>query len=62
MHSTMSKIELNCVGRNNGFANSSINNGSTSHDGCNVIRINFEYYSNKGAQIAESGSNRCFLI
>ncbi|MDN6423949.1 MAG: hypothetical protein L0K24_12755, partial [Tetragenococcus koreensis] len=41
-------IEINGVGRNNGFDGSNQNNGSTSHDGIKIIRVNGKYHNNQG--------------
>ena len=47
-------IEINCIGSNNGLGSSdTYNNGSTAHDGCQVIRINGNYFNNKGGNIAD---------
>ena len=50
-------IEINCVGYNNGSAESQNDscNGSTAHDGVQIIRLNGEYYSCYGGVIAEIG-------
>ena len=47
-------IEINCIGSNNGLGSSdTYNNGSTAHDGCQVIRINGNYFNNKGGNVAD---------
>lgn len=47
-------IEINCIGSNNGYNNNdTYNNGSTAHDGCQVIRINGNYFGNKGGNVAD---------
>lgn len=50
-------IEIDCIGRDNGFEQGSAgqksNNGSTSHDGVKGIRINGIYIRNDGGNIAE---------
>lgn len=49
-------IELNCIGRDNGLE-SETDNGSSMHDGGSIIRINGEYYRNKGPNIADVGAD-----
>lgn len=45
-------IEVNCIGRYNGLGNTtSINNGSTLHEDCKLIRINGLYHNNEGRNI-----------
>ena len=47
-------IEINCIGSNNGRNSSdTYNNGTTAHDGCQVIRINGNYFGNKGGNVAD---------
>lgn len=48
-------LEIDCVGYNNGNAESGSDscNGSTAHDGTKIIRLNGEYYSCYGGVIAE---------
>ena len=48
-------IEINCIGRQNGYEGGETNNGSTSHDGSFVIRVNCKYYDNCGPNMAEAG-------
>lgn len=47
-------IELDCIGSYNGLK-TSINtcNGSTIHDGSQIIRINGKYFNNKGGNVAD---------
>jgi hypothetical protein len=45
-------IEINCIGRDNGVS-SDTDNGSTMHDGGNIIRIGGKYYRNKGCNVAD---------
>jgi hypothetical protein len=50
-------IEINCIGRSNGYEEyGHINNGSTQHDGGKIIRINGKYYENQGGNIADTSS------
>jgi hypothetical protein len=49
-------VEINCVGRNNGFI-AGANQGSTTHFGGKVLRVNCQYYSNTDQQIADVGIN-----
>ena len=47
-------IEINCTGSCNGLNNSDhLNNGSTIHDGGQIIRINGNYFRNNGANVAD---------
>ena len=47
-------IEINCVGSYNGLNNNDhLNNGSTMHDGGEIIRINGNYFKNNGANVAD---------
>ena len=59
-------IELNCKGSYNGLLNTSgdlanSSNGSTSHDGAHVIRINGTYFNNKGGNVADVGTGTITL-
>lgn len=50
-------VEINCEGSCNGFDdNHRNNNGSTTHDGGYVIRINGNYHDNNGPNVADSSS------
>lgn len=49
-------IELNCEGFENGNPEDANDQGSTTHDGGSIIRINGAYYRNNGANIAEDAS------
>lgn len=50
-------LEIDCVAYNNGSSESGMDscNGSTAHDGVQIIRLNGEYYSCYGGVIAEIG-------
>lgn len=49
-------IEINCVGRDNGAVNGTANdNGSSIHDGGNIVRLNGEYYRNVGPNVIDIG-------
>ena len=51
-------IEINCIGSNNGLNSSTNNNnGSTAHDGSKVLRINGNYFNNKGCNVADVNAN-----
>lgn len=65
-HSSNNKIcnsiEINCVGDYNGYGSSqNINNGSTSHDGSKILRINGKYYNNKGGNVVDINQNTLSL-
>jgi hypothetical protein len=49
-------IEINCTGKYNGVIGNNSNQGSTIHDGGQIIRINGMYYGNSGSNIADSGT------
>ena len=45
-------IEVDCIGRSNGLGRGTdTDNGSTTHDGCKIIRINGNYHSNEGPNV-----------
>ena len=48
-------IEINCVGRNNGV--DSTDNGSTCHEGYEIIRLNCAYWENGGRNLADIDTN-----
>lgn len=45
-------IEVNCIGRDNGTS-SDTDNGSTMHEGGKIIRVNGQYYRNKGSNVGD---------
>lgn len=51
-------IEIDCFAGNNGRISSQLNNnGSTTHDGNKIIRINGTYFNNRGGNIADVNDN-----
>lgn len=48
-------IEIDCIGKNNGLydENATTSNGSTSHVASKVIRVNGQYYNNRGPNVAD---------
>lgn len=48
-----SAVEVGCVGRHNGGPGAANQNGSTTHDGATIIRVNGMYYSNVGPNVAD---------
>lgn len=51
-------IEINCIGSNNGRGtDDNSNNGSTAHNGSKVIRINGNYFNNKGTNVGDTQNN-----
>ena len=51
-------IEIECIGANNGLNDSNNNNnGSTSHDGNKILRINGIYFNNKGGNVTDVQTN-----
>lgn len=51
-------IEIDCIGSYNGYgSDNNTNNGSTTHDGNKVLRINGTYFCNKGPNIADINAN-----
>ena len=57
-YSANNVIEVNCIGRDNGDPNdkdlANTQNGSTQHNGGKVIRVNNEYYRNKGSNCGDN--------
>lgn len=51
-------VEINCIGHHNGLEGGT-DNGSTMHDGGSIIRINGEYYSNCGPNVADVHNTTC---
>lgn len=51
--------EIDCVGRKNGWSHtaSDQHNGSTTHDGNKVFRLNGRYFSNQGPNVADVNAN-----
>lgn len=50
-------IEIDCIGRHNGRDGADQNNGSTSHDGSQVLRIRGEYHGNSGPNVIDVNDN-----
>lgn len=48
-------VEISCVGRHNGYNSNGTNNGSTTHDGGTVIRLNGRYYGNQNRNVHDVG-------
>ncbi len=48
-------IEIDCVSRDNG-ATGDDDNGTSMHDGGSIIRLNGQYYRNKGPNVADSAA------
>lgn len=48
-------LEIDCVAYDNGDASVDSCNGSTAHDGVQIVRLNCEYYSCHGGVVAEIG-------
>lgn len=48
-------IEIDCVGRDNG-ASGDDDNGTSIHDGGSIVRLNGQYYRNKGPNLVESAA------
>lgn len=53
----VNSFEIGCTGRNNGFSGGDANQGSTTHDGNSVVRVNGLYYGNDGGQITDVNAN-----
>src|SRR5574338_560424 len=51
-------VEVDCEGYDNGYdsANLGINNGSTTHDGNAILRVNGSYHDNEGPNVADVNS------
>lgn len=54
-------IEIDCISKNNG-ASGGNDNGTTAHDGANVIRVNSAYYKNKGPNLADVGGSQSWNV
>lgn len=54
-------MEINCIGRHNGISGGN-DNGTTAHDGANVIRINGAYYQNRGPSLADVGGSHSWNL
>lgn len=52
-----SVVEINCIGRNNGWQSTGANQGSTTHYTGKLVRVNGQYYNNADDQIADVGAN-----
>lgn len=56
-HTGCKSVEINCIGRNNGDGVDGIDNGSTGHGGCKIIRLNGIYNDNYGPNVADVQDN-----
>ncbi len=56
-------IEVDCIGQANGLGdnNSHSYNGSTVHEGCQILRINGNYFDNNGGNITDIDSDTISL-
>jgi len=52
-------VEINCIARNSGFVASGANQGSTTHFGGKIVRVNGQYFSNADDQVGDVGANTC---
>ncbi|MED3974613.1 hypothetical protein P4639_14565 [Priestia megaterium] len=55
-------VEINCVGRNNGYTTQDNNNGTTTHDAITSVRINGTYNKNKGPNVADVGAGKSWVV
>jgi len=56
-------FEIECVGYKNGENNNSgINNGSSIHDDCRIVRIGGFYFSNEGPNVHDVNSAKSFNV
>lgn len=55
-------VEVDCIGRDNGYAGDSINNGSSTHDAQHIIRINGEYMRNNGPNVVDVGASQSWNL
>ena len=53
-------IEINCIGRHNGTIGNNTNNGSTTHDGAKILRLNCEFFDNIGPNLADVNNSLSF--
>lgn len=50
-------VEIDCIGRNNGYTGGGANNGSTMHNGGSIIRINGRYFGNENRNVHDVNSS-----
>lgn len=56
-------IEVDCIGRGNGYTNDGTNNGSTMHDPDSIaIRVNGQYYNNEGRNIHDINGSQSWNL
>lgn len=55
-------IEIDCIGRNNGYTTQDNNNGTTTHDAITSVRVNGSYYGNKGPNVADVGGGKSWVV
>lgn len=55
-------VEIDCIGRSNGFDTGGTNNGSTMHDGGTIIRINGRYLDNQNRDVHDVGNSRSWNL
>ena len=53
-------VEINCIGRHNGTTGNNTNNGSTTHDGAKILRLNCEFFDNIGPNLADVNNSLSF--
>lgn len=58
-------VEIDCIGRDNGgtwINTNKIDNGSTAHDGCKVVRVNGQYLRNYGPNCIDITNSRSWNL
>lgn len=55
-------IEVNCVGRDNGWSGGDIHNGSSTHDGQSIVRIGGRYERNSGPNVADVNGSKAWNV
>lgn len=55
-------IEVNCIGRSNGWNSTGTNNGSTTHDGGQMVRVNCSYSNNQNRQIHDVNGSLSWMV
>lgn len=55
-------VEIDCIGRGNGWNGATINNGSTMHDGGTAFRVNGTYTDSEGRVVHDVGNSHSWNV
>ncbi len=55
-------VEINCVGRHNGYGGGDNNNGSTAHEASKIIRIGGKYFNNNGPNVVDVNGSQSWNV